>query len=297
MVANVAFSAEPINLVSKTDIKNDVNNSKNDVKNLQINTQIMKENAQIKNGDNNKNVEVKNNNLANNANILFKDNSGKYYHIVQYGENVYRISLKYGVKQQELLDANELKDSNVRAGQKLLLPNNAKIEINKDDAMKTDNTQNVPQTNENLNKIANSNNIQKQTLINKIDSTTFIWPSRGTIFGKFGSPTNTGGKSEGVTIGGEIGSVVRATASGVVVYNDKVAGYNNVILIQHYNGFISAYAFIEPLVSVGDRIKKGQVIAHMTRNKQSKRSEMYFSIRKGSKSYDPEKLIQTKVSN
>ena len=50
-------------------------------------------------------------------------------------------------------------------------------------------------------------------------------------------------------------------------------------------------------VKPGDRVKKGQVIAYMTNNKQSKRSILYFSIRKHGKCYDPEKVIATKISN
>ena len=219
------------------------------------------------------------------------------YHVVQNGENIYRISLKYNIKQRDLLDINNLKDSNVWVGQKLILPSTTSVSnSDKDKNANNSNTAKNEPLNENLNKIANAENIQEQNLINKLNSTTFIWPSRGIILSKFGHQTGTG-RLEGVNIGGETGSIVRASLSGEVVYNNTVAGYGNVIIIRHYNGFFTAYGYTEPLVSMGDKIKKGQVIAYMARNEQSKRSQLYFSIRKNGKSYDPEKIIQTKISN
>lgn len=243
-----------------------------------------------------------------------KQNQEQIVHVVQSGENLYRISLKYGVSQKDLMEENNIKNAaSIFAGQKIKIPKNnnfaekQKTEENKNATNNNTNTNNniintkqqqqPQQIGENvaLNKVENVKD-QQLNLVNKIDETTFIWPSRGSIISKFNHQMSAG-KLEGVIIGGENGSVVRASSSGEVVYNDKVNGYENVILIHHYNGFFTAYGFTDPLVSVGDKIKKGQVIAYMTKNKQSKRSQLYFSIRKNGKSYDPEKIIQTKISN
>ena len=224
--------------------------------------------------------------------VAAEQNVTKRFHIVQNGENVYRIAIKYNIKQQDLLDANNLKNTNVWVGQKLILPANARFP---DDEKSKAIAKDEP-INENLNKIANTENIQNQNLINQLSSTTFIWPSRGVILSKFGHKTKTG-RLEGVNIGGETGSIVRASSSGEVVYSNSVTGYGNVIIVRHYNGFFTAYGYVEPLVAVGDKIKKGQVIAHMAKNSQSKRSQLYFSIRKNGQSYDPEKIILTKISD
>ena len=90
---------------------------------------------------------------------------------------------------------------------------------------------------------------------------------------------------------------MRSSSSGEIVFNDKVEGYDNVILIKHYNGFITAYGHVDPLVSTGDKVKKGQVIAYVANNNQSQRSMLYFSVRKNGKSYDPEKIIPTKIND
>lgn len=226
-----------------------------------------------------------------------KDKQNQNYHIVKDGENIYRILKKYNITHQELIQLNNIKNDNIYIGQKLILPKNAflKEDIN-DDEKNNENTRN-----KNLNnKTVITNDVQNQNLnknlINKLDPTTFIWPSRGIILTKFGYKTKTG-RLEGVNIGGETGSVVRASSSGTVVYNNTIEGYDNVIIIKHYNGFITAYGYTEPIIMIGDKVKKGQIIAYMKKNKQSKRSQLYFTIRKDGKSYDPEKIIQTKISD
>ena len=88
---------------------------------------------------------------------------------------------------------------------------------------------------------------------NRLDATTFIWPARGSVITRFGHVTNSG-KLEGVNIGTEKSAIVRSSSSGEIVFTDKVDGYDNVILIKHYNGFITAYGHVDPLVSVGDRV-------------------------------------------
>ena len=102
---------------------------------------------------------------------------------------------------------------------------------------------------------------------------------------------------EGNNIATEKDAVVRASSSGVISYNDKVEGYDNVVLIKHYNGFFTAYGHIDSMVSVGDKVIKGQVIGYVRPTANSKRSVLYFSIRKQNKSYDPEKIIQSKIDD
>ena len=237
-------------------------------------------------------------------------------HIVKEGETIYRIALNYKVSQDDLRKVNKLNNNNIWVGERLVMPEGAV----KPEEEKTNNTtENVHNTNQQSNTTAKIDDKTKaeeektakaqnqvidtskvaiktqEGIVNQIDSTTFLWPVRGTIISKFGHLTNSG-KLEGVNIATEKGAIIRASSAGEVVYNSKVEGYDNVILIRHYNGFITAYGHTDPLVVVGDKINKGQVIAYVAPNQQSKRAMLYFSIRKNKKSYDPEKVISTKLS-
>ena len=208
-------------------------------------------------------------------------------HIVQSGETIYRISANYHVSQKDLIEKNNIKNNSIFVGQKLILPDGAYVDEGKsNNGVKS----NVVDTT----KISNQGGISLSS--NRLDATTFIWPVRGSVITRFGHVTNSG-KLEGVNIGTEKGAIVRSSSSGEIVFTDKVEGYDNVILVKHYNGFITAYGHVDPLVSVGDKIKKGQVIAYVANSNQSQRSMLYFSVRKNSKSYDPEKIIPTKIND
>ena len=209
-------------------------------------------------------------------------------HIVQPGETIYRISVNYHVSQKSLIEKNGIKDNNIFVGQKLILPEGAYLDDEKNNNVSIKNS--VVDTT----KINNQGSINASS--NRLDATTFIWPARGSVITRFGHITNSG-KLEGVNIGTEKGAIVRSSSSGEIVFTDKVEGYDNVILIKHYNGFMTAYGHIDPLVSVGDKVKKGQVIAYVANNNQSQRSMLYFSVRKNGKSYDPEKIIPTKIND
>ena len=245
----------------------------------------------------------------------FAENNNYIIHIVGNGDNLYRIGLKYKVAQKDIIELNNISNNHIFVGQKLKIPvNNEDNSIKANEKEKTKNEiknlienkkpednkedKNSVVENPNINKAVKTSSISAQdtNIVNQIEPTTFIWPARGVVLSHFGHLTKTG-HLEGINIGGENGSLVKASASGKVVYNDKVDGFGNVIVIQHYNGFITAYGYTDPLVATGDRVKKGQVIAYMTNNKQSKRSILYFSIRKNGKCYDPEKVIATRISN
>ena len=245
-------------------------------------------------------------------------------HIVQNGENVYRISLKYNIKQDELIKLNNIKNNFIKVGQKLVLPDNAILDTTLVKAKETTNSQQqdndanekkeVKTTNTNTTKSKNilTNLKATQTAVNEKDrqneqskqqetqiihQSTFIWPVRGVVVSKFGSIGKNNVMLEGNNIATEKDAVVRASSSGVISYNDKVEGYDNVVLIKHYNGFFTAYGHIDSMVSVGDKVIKGQVIGYVRPTANSKRSILYFSVRKQNKSYDPEKIIQSKIDD
>ncbi len=297
-----------VNSVDKNEKKNNIEQknkketvSKNNQEKQQKNANETEVNKTEKDSTNDivKETNIKETNKDDNNNEIEKpkDKQSQNYHIVKDCENIYRISKKYNITHQELVQLNNIKNDNIYIGQKLILPKNAFLKEDINDNEK--NNENAKNKNLN-NKTVITNDVQNQNLnknlINKLDPTTFIWPSRGIILTKFGYKTKTG-RLEGVNIGGETGSVVRASSSGTVVYNNTIEGYDNVIIIKHYNGFITAYGYTEPIIVIGDKVKKGQIIAYMKKNKQSKRSQLYFTIRKDGKSYDPEKIIQTKISD
>ena len=287
--------------------------------NINTNKAIVQQNKQIEIKETAEMKESKNRNNNNTNNI--KNNKT---HIVQNGENIYRISLKYNIKQDELIKLNNIKNNFIKVGQKLILPNNAiinttlvkekeainnqqqdnkinekkEVKITNTDAVKSKNIlTNLKATQTAVSEKDKQNEQNKNQETQTIHQSTFIWPVHGVIVSKFGSVGKNNVMLEGNNIATEKDAVVRASSSGVISYNDKVEGYDNVVLIKHYNGFFTAYGHIDSMVSVGDKVMKGQVIGYVRPTANSKRSILYFSVRKQNKSYDPEKIIQSKIDD
>lgn len=116
-------------------------------------------------------------------------------------------------------------------------------------------------------------------------SSQWRWPTRGRIIQSFSR--NPSGHP-GISIAGKLGSPIRAAANGVVVYSgDGVRGYGNLIIIKHNASYLSAYAFNQQnLVSVGEHVKAGSVIARMGQN-DAGRTLLYFEIRRDGMPVNP----------
>ena len=116
----------------------------------------------------------------------------------------------------------------------------------------------------------------------------FIWPVEGNVISDFGA--KGGGRyNDGINIAAENGAPVRAAESGVVAYaGNEVRGFGNMLLLKHTNGWVTAYAHNqELLVKRGERVQRGQVIAHVGQSGSVDRPQLHFEIRKGKRAVDP----------
>ena len=114
---------------------------------------------------------------------------------------------------------------------------------------------------------------------------TWQWPVRGPVVSPYGAAQGTGG---GIGIGGALGTDIGASAPGQVVYaGGGLAAYGNLIIIKHNDTFLSAYGHNdELLVSEGDAVQQGQVIARMGMGPE-RQPQVHFEIRRNGTPVDP----------
>lgn len=119
----------------------------------------------------------------------------------------------------------------------------------------------------------------------------FIRPAGGSTVAKFDGKGN-----KGIDIAGKPGDPVMASASGKVVYvGDELRNYGNLIIVDHGNNYLTAYAHAQVvLVQEKQSVTQGQKIAEMGKN-PSGTPMLHFEIRKQGVAVDPEPYLSGKI--
>lgn len=93
----------------------------------------------------------------------------------------------------------------------------------------------------------------------------------------------------GADITASYGYPVKATADGIVNEAGWAGGYGYAVKIYHRDGIETLYAHCSKLlVSVGDKVKKGQVIAKAGATGTATHSHVHYEIRRDGKAIDPQ---------
>lgn len=101
---------------------------------------------------------------------------------------------------------------------------------------------------------------------------------------------------KGVDFAGKDNAEIIATAAGVVSWSSKRSGYGNLIEIDHGKGIKTRYGHNKILlVSAGDVVTKGQVIARMGSTGRSTGPHVHYEILRNNKQIDPIKYIYRKA--
>jgi len=120
------------------------------------------------------------------------------------------------------------------------------------------------------------------------NGTSFRWPVRGRIISGFGTKPN-GERNDGINLAVPEGTSVKAAEAGTVIYaGNELAGYGNLVLIRHADGWVSAYAHNSQItVKRGDKVGRGQTIAQAGMTGSVTAPQVHFELRKGAKPVNP----------
>ena len=115
----------------------------------------------------------------------------------------------------------------------------------------------------------------------------FGWPVSGRITQKYWT------RHPGIDIGAPKGAPVLAADSGYVIQAGwSNAGYGNMILINHGNGYLTRYGHLSAFnVEVGDSVKKGQLIGRVGSTGNSTGPHLHFEIIRGADHRNPFGLL------
>lgn len=114
------------------------------------------------------------------------------------------------------------------------------------------------------------------------------WPVNGRVRIPFGNSRHpdlgTPYQSHGIELEVSGNLPVKSVWSGKVVFANAFKGYNNLLIIDHGDGYYTLYAQTAQLTcKVGDKIGRGEVVAQT----DGSTGRFYFEIRKGGTPLDP----------
>ncbi len=120
----------------------------------------------------------------------------------------------------------------------------------------------------------------------------FVWPVKGKVISGFGR-RGSGMHNDGINIAADPNTPVKAADGGTVIYaGNELAGYGNLLLVRHANGFVTAYAHAKKLlVDRGDKVRQGQTVALVGATGDVDRPQLHFEIRKGDRAVDPNRYL------
>lgn len=219
-------------------------------------------------------------------------------YIVKNGDTAVSVAKKHGLTLSQLVKANQLKKPySLEVGQKLNLDTSKSIASAQTNPKlvpvagadeKTSTTVAQVQTENKapaaINEAAPVKIVSGKTT--SVSGVSWMWPAKGTVIRNFSS------SNKGIDIAGSRGQNINAAAAGQVVYSgNALRGYGNLVIINHNNEFLSAYAHNDMLlVKEGQNVKRGQVIAKMGSTDAS-RVMLHFEIRYKGNSVNPRNYL------
>ncbi|MES9939911.1 MAG: peptidoglycan DD-metalloendopeptidase family protein [Candidatus Thiodiazotropha sp. 6PLUC2] len=237
--------------------------------------------------------------------------SSRTYYLVQPGDTLYSISWRYYLEHEQLAAWNgirapkyaiypgqrlRLKPPETRSAKRPKQPATkpvVKVTKSKKPALPGKKTPpKRPQKTETKSKPAPARKTVVTHRKNRV-KLDWSWPTMGRVTQTF---SNSDQNRKGVWISGRLGQPIKAAESGRVVYaGGGLVGYGNLVIVKHDQNYLSAYGYNRKLlVKEGDKIAKGDIVAHMGSPNSGGQPVLHFEIRKQGKPINPLPLLPRK---
>lgn len=181
------------------------------------------------------------------------------FHTVAPGETLSGIARSFGVAVKEIAAANGMKNEDlVMAGEKLLIARNS-----------------------GLRGTPGAGAASRGLPVGEMD-----WPVLGWISSPFG--LREGKMHDGIDLAADHGTPIRAAMAGRVSSAGPRGGYGLAVILDHSGGTCTLYAHCSKiLVSEGEWVSKGQVIALVGNTGNSRGPHLHLELRLNEVPYDP----------
>jgi len=123
-----------------------------------------------------------------------------------------------------------------------------------------------------------------------------IWPVDGRLMGAFGERTDPfsgeGAFHKGVDISAPIGTPIRATADGIVIFAQMESTFGRLVKINHGNGVETYYAHLSRFyVQAGQDIRRGELIGAVGTSGRVTAPHLHYEVRLGGAPVNPYRYL------
>jgi murein DD-endopeptidase MepM/ murein hydrolase activator NlpD len=186
------------------------------------------------------------------------------YHKVRSGESIWKIAKYYHVSVQDLAEWNNIHDpTEITEGLKIY----------------------IPKSKSSKKKHAKRRKSKKKADI-EFDRSKFDWPVTGVVFSNFG--IRRGRRHDGIDISAKRGTSIHAAADGKVVFDGRLRGYGNMLIVKHRDRFFTVYAHnSKNIAKKGQRIERGESIALVGTTGRASGPHVHFEVRHGQSARNP----------
>lgn len=192
-------------------------------------------------------------------------------HLVRKGDTLYSVARRYGVSASDLKKLNRIRDErDIDIGTRLMIPRAKRVSRPPSKKKRT----------------------QAKRAYTPRTKTKFIWPlKKFKITSRYGIRSSK--KHDGIDLGAKKGTLIRAAASGKVIFAGwGPSGYGKVVILKHKNSAITLYAHNDRnLVRKGQRVRQGQSIATVGKSGRATGYHVHFEIRIKRKPVNPAKYL------
>lgn len=198
------------------------------------------------------------------------------YHKVRQGESIWKIARYYHIPVQDLAEWNNIQGAEeILPGLKMYIP-----KLKGAGPLK-------------YKRLPKGERAKFETPI-QFDRSRFVWPVGGTVISPFGIRNDR--RHDGLDIKAKNGTPIKAAAAGKVVFDGRLRGYGNMLILRHQDRFFTVYAHnSRNAVKKGQKVAKGQVIGYVGSTGRTTGSHLHFEVREGQKARNPLFLLPTAV--
>jgi murein DD-endopeptidase MepM/ murein hydrolase activator NlpD len=129
-----------------------------------------------------------------------------------------------------------------------------------------------------------------QTTTSAPSSSGFAWPLCAPVTSEYGP--RWGRMHRGIDQGASTGTPIGASKAGTVIYAGWQGGYGNLVLVDHHDGVVTAYAHMSRIgVSNGQSVSQGQSLGAVGSTGNSTGPHLHFETRVNGNAVNPRQYL------